>query len=736
MDAVVAIIRPKQIQSHRGPFLEMLEVLLMDIRISNTDRSKTIKQLPKVTVGFDEEPTDVVLKFVYSLTGEGLKGSRALFINTVHRPGSRHDLTSTGDQRDSYLKGNLFCVPVDHREKMGALSVADQTSMPSFYPLHYVMESANSNAATYSRQTKMMLHRLESWLKECHSIPNVVDSLFRKPSLHRLGMSVFNPAYVTSNRSSGSINQPDGVVQDANEALAKMMAIEKCDIVVMNPLFGSGLPFQHKVDAFAMNKFWGSGIPDYTKIKVQPEPKIESSDVSFDDYPLHKKAYEGDAPGLRELIAKKHSVTQRDRNSWTPIHYAVWYGHLEAIQVLLDEGGCPPNIINKKRSTPLHFAALCGHPYVVELLLSHRDIDVHALDREGNTPLSLCQKIPEKKPEHESCSRLLEEASKRPCPKIDVFLMDGSHRSLNLVSNVNTTVHHLHLQMLERLEIPDVASSMFTIWICSPNLQLQLKKEHCPVDHMQKWPDIVLKLTTFDPSKEKPRLVWRRDARLSIDIEKKTRDTAAVNLLFHEAYFNYIRSFYPCAEQDAVMLGAILMQLKCGDYDPKKAKTLIETNIWELVPATMLKSKSTNWSSKLEKEYKNFTQQMAGKERSPAILQYQFLIVCWNLVVYGSAFFSGSLQLKPPKNNVPVHIGVNDIGVHIIHAQSKNMLFTYAYADLAWFYRVIGEDQEFLELKPKSSPKEIRVIHTKQASLIDHLMSKMSQLHNGPVTPT
>lgn len=41
------------------------------------------------------------------------------------------------------------------------------------------------------------------------------------------------------------------------------------------------------------------------------------------------------------------------------------------------------------------------------------------------------------------------------------------------------------------------------------------------MDHMQKWPDIVLKLTTFDPSKEKPRLVWRRDARLSIDIEKK-----------------------------------------------------------------------------------------------------------------------------------------------------------------------------------------------------------------------
>lgn len=63
------------------------------------------------------------------------------------------------------------------------------------------------------------------------------------------------------------------------------------------------------------------------------------------------------------------------------------------------------------------------------------------------------------------------------------------------------------------------------------------------------------------------------------------------------------------------------------------------------------------------------------------------------------------------------------------------MLFTYAYADLAWFYRVIGEDQEFLELKPKSSPKEIRVIHTKQVTVkirqllvIQHKMTKVASV--------
>ncbi len=29
----------------------------------------------------------------------------------------------------------------------------------------------------------------------------------------------------------------------------------------------------------------------------------------------------------------------------------------------------------------------------------------------------------------------------------------------------------------------------------------------------------------------------------------------AINLLFHEAYHNYIKSLYPCADQDAVILG-------------------------------------------------------------------------------------------------------------------------------------------------------------------------------------
>ena len=46
----------------------------------------------------------------------------------------------------------------------------------------------------------------------------------------------------------------------------------------------------------------------------------------------------------------------------------------------------------------------------------------------------------------------------------------------------------------------------------------------------------------------------------------------AVNLLFHEAYHNYIKSLYPCADGDAIILGGIIMQIHHGDFDQQQAR--------------------------------------------------------------------------------------------------------------------------------------------------------------------
>lgn len=51
-------------------------------------------------------------------------------------------------------------------------------------------------------------------------------------------------------------------------------------------------------------------------------------------------------------------------------------------------------------------------------------------------------------------------------------------------------------------------------------------------------------------------------------------------------------------------------------------------------------------------------------------LQGKFLEFCRKLTVYGSAFFTGSLQPNS-KSSILCHIGVNDVGIHIINMKSK-----------------------------------------------------------------
>ena len=103
-----------------------------------------------------------------------------------------------------------------------------------------------------------------SWLWEKHQRPAMVECLFWQRAEFRVHYTVNNPCFIPNTRNAevtlgggGSIGGggqavkmnhfPQEVVKTANEALAKMLSIEKCDTVVMNPLFGSGLPYKPKV---------------------------------------------------------------------------------------------------------------------------------------------------------------------------------------------------------------------------------------------------------------------------------------------------------------------------------------------------------------------------------------------------------------------------------------------------------------------------------------------------------
>lgn len=321
--------------------------------------------------------------------------------------------------------------------------------------------------------------------------------------------------------------------------------------------------------------------------------------------------------------------------------------------------------------------------------------------------------------------------------------MDGNSKDLNLVDGANTTVHQLNAQMLREYSMPETPyADIFTIWICSPSLELQLKPEHKPLEQINSWKRrIVGNLTDGDPKKEKePILKWRRNAKISLIVEREVTHTDAIKLLFHEAKFNYINAFYPCKEQDVWLFASILLYLKYGPHDQQGAKNFLSNNrnLSHLVPAPNLK-KNSYLSTKILQQYKDLCNSRTEGNGTRIILQTQFLNSCRNLTVYGSAFFTGGLQgtgsKASSKDHVKCYIAVNDVGIHIINYQSRLMLHSFKYSEITWQLppeygilelTVVGLRDEVRQ-SDRHHRKQLKLV-TKQAGMINHLMRKLSRM--------
>lgn len=113
-----------------------------------------------------------------------------------------------------------------------------------------------------------------------------------------------------------------------------------------------------------------------------PQTKVEVRNAA-DESPLMLAALAGDVRMCRMLIEQDADV---NKTGWTPLHYAATHGHLEVMNLLLEENayidaGSPNG------STPLMMAARYGTPDAVKLLLEAgadpalvNDLGLSALD--------------------------------------------------------------------------------------------------------------------------------------------------------------------------------------------------------------------------------------------------------------------------------------------------------------------------------------------------------------------
>jgi ankyrin repeat protein len=89
------------------------------------------------------------------------------------------------------------------------------------------------------------------------------------------------------------------------------------------------------------------------------------------------------------LEARPEALNAFAFDGWTPLHLASFFGHAQAVELLLDKGADLRAISrNSLKNTPLHAAIAGNHP-AIALRLIARGADVHAADAGGHTPLHI-----------------------------------------------------------------------------------------------------------------------------------------------------------------------------------------------------------------------------------------------------------------------------------------------------------------------------------------------------------
>ncbi|XP_010077106.1 PREDICTED: krev interaction trapped protein 1 isoform X2 [Pterocles gutturalis] len=676
-DAYVAVIRPKNTASlnSREYRAKSYEILLLEVPIEG-QKKKRKKVLLETKLQGGTEITQSILDYVLEATkpispaNQGIKGKRVVLMKKFPLDGEK-----------AGQEASLYIVPTVVKDNT---KYTYSPGCPVFYCLQDIMRVCSESSTHFATLTARMLIALDKWLDERHTQSHSIPALFRPSPLERIKTNVINPAYaIEPGQTESSLHMG----YTALEIKSKMLALEKADMCIYNPLFGSDLQYTNRVDKVVINPYFGLGAPDYSKIQI---PK-------------------------REKWQRSMSSVTEDK-----------YGKVEATRMLLEKGKCNPNLLNGQLSSPLHFAAGGGHAEIVQILLNHPEIDRHITDQQGRSPLNVCEE--NKQNEWEETAKLLKEAINRPYEKVRIYRMDGSYRSVELKHGNNTTVQ----QIMEGMRLSQETQQYFTIWICSENLSLQLKPYHKPLQHIRDWPEIFTELTNLDPQRETSQLFLRRDVRLPLEIEKKIEDPLAILILFDEARYNLLKGFYTSPDAKLITLASLLLQIVYGNYESKKHKQgfLNEENLKSIVPITKLKSKAPHWTNRILHEYKNLSTS-EGVSKEMHHLQRMFLQNCWEIPTYGAAFFTGQIFTKASSSShkvIKVYVGVNVKGLHLLNMETKALLLSLKYGCFMW---QLGDGDTCFQIHSLENKMSF-IVHTKQAGLVIKLLIKL----NGQLMPT
>ncbi|PNF28256.1 FERM domain-containing protein 8 [Cryptotermes secundus] len=333
--------------------------------------------------------------------------------------------------------------------------------------------------------------------------------------------------------------------------------------------------------------------------------------------------------------------------------------------------------------------------------------------------------------------------------KMCVYLMSRVVLHMDLEDGVNITVQELVQSILQEEEVglPRVAANIFTLWMCSSLLEVQLKPHHKPYEICHKWRTLVSQYSAASESsieRDEPVLSFQRNVFFSRRDEEKIKDQKLLDLLYEEARYNILEGRYPCEVPHYIMLGAIQARIELGPYNPQvHTIQYFREHQCKFLPAHVTRS-TWSWlriSGKNSPEVRLLEQFKGISTNTPVRkLVRKYLEFCWSLPYYGGAFFQGQVE-QPVRGltslithqDIPVLVAINAQGVYIIDDIQCTLLLGLKYEELSWdFAKPSQEDNpdclpclflQFMVLENGTRVSKILQVFSKQAVMMDTLIS-------------